>query len=104
MDRMEKLKEFLKDNPEDAFVKHAMALEYIKSGDDAAARGLLEEILGADPSYTGSYYQLAKLLERNGQKESAIGWYKKGMVAAKAAGEKRTYHELQTGLEDLEDG
>jgi Tfp pilus assembly protein PilF len=102
MDRMEKLKEFLKGNPQDAFVKHAMALEYIKLGDDPAARRLLEEILVADPSYTGSYHQLAKLLERMGEKELAIGWYEKGMVAAKTAGEKRTYNELQAGLADLE--
>jgi Tfp pilus assembly protein PilF len=101
---MEKLKELLRSDPGDNFVRHAMALEYIKIGDETAARRLLEEILEADPGYTGSYYQLAKLLERTGERTLAIGWYEKGMAAAKAAGEKRTFNELQAAHEDLVDG
>src|SRR3954468_23130114 len=103
MDRMEKLKEFLLVDPHDAFVKHALALEYSKIGDDATARRLWEEILHHDPAYTGSYYHLAKLLERTGEKDLAIQWYERGMAAAKTAGEKRTYNELQAAHEDLTD-
>jgi Tfp pilus assembly protein PilF len=100
---MEKLKEFLESNPGDNFVRHAMALEFIKIDDEAAARKLLEEILDSDPGYIGSYYQLAKLLERTGERTLAIHWYEKGMAAAKAAGEKRTFNELQAAHEDLVD-
>ena len=103
MDRMEKLKEFLLADPHDAFVKHALALEYSKIGDDATARRLWEEILQHDPAYTGSYYHLAKLLERTGEKDLAILWYQRGMDAARSAGEKRTYNELQAAYEDLTD-
>ena len=38
MDRIEKLNEFLKDNPADSFVQHALALEYIKLGSDEKAK------------------------------------------------------------------
>jgi Tfp pilus assembly protein PilF len=55
MDRLEKLKEFLLADPHDAFVKHAMALEYVKIGDEATARRLWEEVLERDPAYVGSY-------------------------------------------------
>ncbi|HZE85055.1 MAG TPA: tetratricopeptide repeat protein [Puia sp.] len=103
MERMEKLKEFLRADPRDLFVKHALALEYIKLGEEASARSLFEEILEQDPAYTGSYYHLAKLLERTGEKEAAIGWYEKGMAAALAAGERRAYNELQSAYEDLAD-
>jgi len=103
MERIEKLRQFLLVDPHDAFVKHALALEYSKIGEDATARQLWEEILQRDPAYTGSYYHLAKLLERTGEKDLAILWYQRGMDAAKAAGEKRTYNELQAAHEDLTD-
>ena len=38
LDRVEKLKEFLEQDPADSFVQHALALEYIKAGNDVAAR------------------------------------------------------------------
>lgn len=103
MDRIEKLKEFLKTDPNDAFLQHALAMEYVSRGDDQTARDLWQGILERDPTYIGSYYQLAKLLERNGEKESALSWYEKGMNAARSAGDKRTYNELQAAYEDLAD-
>lgn len=103
MDRIEKLKEFLEKDPHDAFVKHALALEYVKLGNEVAARQLWEEILERDPAYVGSYYHLAKLLERTGEKELAVRRYEQGMLAAKAAGEMKAYNELQAALEDLTD-
>ncbi len=101
MDRIEKLKEFLQADPDDAFIKHALALEYHKLGDLVTARRLLEEVLTKDPGAVGSYYQLGKLLEEQGEMQLAIGWYEKGMVAAKAAGERRAYNELQAAYDDL---
>jgi Tfp pilus assembly protein PilF len=103
MDRLEKLKEFLLADPNDPFIKHAMALEYSKIGDEKSARTLLEDILERDPAYIGSYYHLAKLLERTGETALALQWYEKGMAAAKTAGEKKAYNELQAAYEDLTD-
>ncbi|MBS1600463.1 MAG: tetratricopeptide repeat protein [Bacteroidetes bacterium] len=101
MNRMEKLKEFLQVNPQDSFVQHALALEYIKIGDQGKARDLFEEILTRDPGYIGSYYHLAKLLEQLGDNPSAIQWYEKGMAAAKNAGDNHAYNELRSAYEDL---
>jgi len=99
--RLVKLKEFLQQNPQDSFVKHALALEYIKLGDDDTARSYFEEILEADPSYVGSYYHLARLFERNGDTDVAIQWYEKGMDAAKKAGDNHAYNELRSAWEEL---
>lgn len=101
MDRIEKLKEFLKADPTDSFVQHALALEYIKLGDDAGAKLLFEEILKRDPAYVGSYYHLAKLLERNGDTGSAIKTYEKGMEEAKKAGDNKALGELRGAYEEL---
>ncbi len=72
MNRIPKLKEMLLNNPADSFLKHALALEYIKGEDDAPAQQLFEEILANEPGYVGTYYHLAKLLERNDETDAAI--------------------------------
>src|SRR6266487_2720132 len=101
MDRIEKILDLLKVSPRDNFLRHALALEYIKAGDDVAARNLFEEVLTHCPDYVGSYYHLAKLLERIGETDLAMQWYKKGMQEAKQAGDIHTYNELQSAYEDL---
>ena len=101
MEKIEMLKSFLNSSPEDPFLKHALALEYIKVGNEADARSLFLEILTRDPSYIGTYYHLARLLERAGENENAKNWYEKGMLAAKQAGDRHAYNELQAAYEDL---
>ena len=101
MDRIATLKEYLKASPNDNFLQHALALELIKEGDDAGARSLFQSILQRDPAYTGTYYHLAKLLERQGETEKAIATYEKGMAVAKEAGDRHAFNELQMAYEDL---
>lgn len=101
MERIEKLKAFLAQNPQDRFVQHALALEYVKLNDDAAAKAQWEALLAGDESYVGSYYHLAKLLERQGQREEAMAMYEKGLQVAKQVGDKHAYNELQAAYEDL---
>ena len=101
MQRIQKLKEFLQTNPDDSFVQHALALEYVKLGEDEEARRFFENILTKDPNYIGSYYHLAQLLQRMEQKEEAIKWYEQGMLRAKEAGDNHAYSELMAAYEDL---
>jgi len=103
MDRLAQIIEMLKSDPADSFLQHALALEYIKKGDDITARSIFEEVLSRDPGYIGSYYHLAALLERNGETALAIEWYRNGMEQAKAAGEHRAYNELRAAYEGLTD-
>ena len=101
MDRIEKLKDFLKNNPGDSFIQHALALEHIKAGDDATARQLFEKLLSTNPAYVGSYYHLGKLLERTGDEPAAIKAYEKGMEWAQQTGDKHAYNELRGAYEEL---
>lgn len=103
MDRISKLKEFLEANDKDSFLQHALALEYIKIGDDESARNLFNEILLREPTYVGSYYHLGKLLERVGDVPKAIRIYERGMMEAKRAGDNHSYNELQGAHDDLMD-
>ena len=101
MDRIARIKEFLVSNPNDNFLRHALALEYIKIGDNIGARSLFESILTESPDYVGSYYHLAKLLEQMNEQPLAIEWYEKGMAEAKKAKDQHAYNELQAAYEDL---
>lgn len=101
MNRIEKILEFLQKTPNDNFLRHALALEYIKQEDDVKAQNLFESILSESPNYIGSYYHLGKLLERNGETTTAIQWYEKGMKAAKEANDQHAYNELQAAYEDI---
>ena len=99
--RIDKLLLFLKDNPSDCFLNHALALEYIKSGDEQKARAFFEVNLTNDPAYVATYYHLGKLMERAGEIQQAIDTFAKGMVVAKAAKDNHSYNELQGAHDEL---
>ncbi|MCW3123002.1 MAG: hypothetical protein JWQ38_2494 [Flavipsychrobacter sp.] len=100
-ERIEKLKTFLKDSPNDPFLNHAMALEYVKEGNEEEAKNYFEKNLANVVTYVATYYHLGKLLERIGKTEEAISIYEKGMEQAKAAKDMHSYNELQGAHEDL---
>jgi len=103
MERLEKLKAFLKESPTDSFLNHALALEYLKLNNQAAAEKVFEALLERDPDYVGSYYHLGKLLEAKGEINKAIGWIEKGMASARKAGDRHALIELQAAYDDLVD-
>lgn len=102
MNRIEKLETMLQENSGDEFLTHALALEYVKAGDDGKAAALFEVILALHPDYVGSYYHLGKLMERKGDDPAAIAVYKKGMEIARKLGEQHAYNELRAACEYLE--
>jgi len=101
MERIEKLKEYLKANNEDSFLQHALALEYIKIGNETEAENLFREILQREPTYTGTYYHLAKLLERRENIDEAIKVYEQGMEETKKSGDNHAFNELRAAYEEL---
>lgn len=100
-DRIARLQQFLAESPDDCFLNHALALEYVKLDNDEEARRLFQKNRLHDPSYVATYYHLGKLLERVGEPEEALASYEAGMEAARAAGDNHTYNELQSAADDL---
>ena len=101
MDRIERIKEMLKTNAGDSFLQHALALEYLKLGEEEAALQLFKNVIQDNEDYVGSYYQLAKLLEQKNHVEEAKEIYEKGMLKAKEAGDQHAYNELRAAYEEL---
>lgn len=97
-ERLEQLFDFLKKNPDDSFIRFAIALEYIKRKEDQKALEYFIELLQNNPDYSATYYHLGKLYERIGQKKNAEDIYQEGVKKTQAKGDQHSYSELQQAL------
>jgi Tfp pilus assembly protein PilF len=102
MSRIEKIKEMLKDSPKDGFLRHALALEYIKIDQKNEALDLFVNLLADDPAYLGSYYHLGKLYESLGEPSKAGATYAEGIALARKKGDKHSLSELMMAADDLD--
>ncbi len=101
--RIPRLQQFLEASPADPFLNHALALEWIKEGEDQKALQLFEEARTVRPEYVATYYHLGKLLQRLGQEAEALTVFEEGMKAAKAAGDNHSFSELRGAYDELAD-
>lgn len=103
MNRLEILRQMEARQPDDAFVKYAIATEHISQGNDAEALPYFSLLVDKFPGYVATYLHLGQLYERLEQLEKAIDTYKKGIEAAKQAGDKKALGELNEALMMIED-
>jgi Tfp pilus assembly protein PilF len=101
-DRVEQLKQFIREDPADPFNYYALALEYAKT-DESKALEILNDLIQRHKDYVPSYYQLAKLYERVGQKKSAIETFLNGIEIARQQNDLKTLRELDAALQELSD-
>jgi tetratricopeptide (TPR) repeat protein len=94
--RLQKLLEFYANEPNDAFLKYALATEYIAINDFPSALIYFEDLIMNHREYVGTYYHLGRLYEKLDRKDEAIKTYQQGMQMARAAGDNHAYSELQT--------
>ncbi len=102
MERIEQIKDFLKDSPNDAFLNYALAQELIKLGDLDAALNQFLLLFETHPDYLATYYHLGKLYIKLGRKEEAMSIFDTGIEKSKKAGEQHTLSELQSAKLELE--
>ena len=94
--RLQKLLEFYNNEPNDPFLKYALATEYLAANDLNSARTYFEDLVTNHQDYVGTYYHLGKLYEKLELKDQAIITYQKGMQVARAARDQHALSELQT--------
>jgi len=101
MNRIEILKGFLKENPNDSFSRYALALEYVKldKHDDAVQE--FETVKKNDPDYVATYFQLGQLYQKIGKTHDAEKTFRTGITVATKLGEDHTRSELEGALEAL---
>ena len=92
--RLDKLLDFFKDEPNDEFLKYALATEYLKLNDTQKALFYYEDLVTNHQRYVGTYYHLGKLYEALNRKAEAITTYKNGMAIAKELRDNHAFSEL----------
>ena len=95
LNRLEKLLEFLQNEPEDEFLLYALATEYLRLNETDKALQYYENLVNNHPDYVGTYYHLGKLYEALNRKPEAIKTYDKGMEVAKKKRDNHAFSELQ---------
>lgn len=101
-DRIEQLKEFLKADPKDSFIRYALAQEYMNRGQVYQAKDTYEALRKEDPDYVGLYYHLGKLYEELDDTDKAIETYTAGIEVAKKVPDFHALGELNTARVNLE--
>ncbi|POY37428.1 tetratricopeptide repeat protein [Solitalea longa] len=96
--RLEQLQQFLVNEPNDSFLKYAIATEYLKLNNNELALKYFTELVTTDENYVGTYYHLGKLYEKLDRKDDAEATYKKGLLIARKAGNMHAASELQQVL------
>jgi Tfp pilus assembly protein PilF len=101
MARIDLLKGFLQENPNDSFSRYALALEYVKLGKIDDARREFETVRDNDPEYLATYYQLGQLYQRIGLLHDAEKTFRVGITVASRQKDDHTRSELEGALESL---
>ena len=102
MSRREKLQEMLKSDPDDIFVRYALAMTYASEGDSAAALEGLQDVVDRDPEYIAAYFQRGQILAREGDTEAAREVLARGIEAARRVGDGHAEAEMTGFLEALQ--
>lgn len=92
--RLDQLRAMLAEEPGDAFIRYAIALEYKRSGNMEEAVVQLERLLTDDPKYIACYYQLALLYADLGRADDALRACDAGALQCLVTGDRKARTEL----------
>jgi len=93
--RLQKLLDFLKNEPNDPFLKYALATEYLNANEFETAISFYEDLLKNHSDYVGTYYHAGRLYEQLDRKADAIATYQTGMEVCRKANDSHALSELQ---------
>ncbi len=102
MDRIAMLNDILAQNPNDAFARYGLAMEFSKAGDVERAIEEFQKLLAANPDYTPGYFMAAQTLARAERNEAAKEMLEAGIASAKRTGNAHAQSEMEAMLSELD--
>ena len=102
--RVGALQEILNQNPNDAFARYALGLEYSGAGDTDAALAEFAKLLEAHPDYTNGYFMSAQALARAERIDEARTMLQKGIESARRTNNRHALSEMEAMLDELGNG
>jgi tetratricopeptide (TPR) repeat protein len=103
VNRLEKLLEFIDNEPNDPFLKYALATEYLRLNNQEEALKFYLDLVQKHEDYVGTYYHLGKLYELRQEQENALKTYQKGIEVAKKIKDNHALSELMGVFNSLQD-
>ena len=101
MDRIEQLKKFIEQSPNEAFPRYALAMELKGKGEAEHAARELQALLERAADYLAAYLQLGMLLQTLSRSGEAREIFAKGQELARRKGDTHTLGELTQALESI---
>jgi len=98
--RLQKLLEFLKEDPNDPFTLYAIATEFVQSS-PGKAKKYFDQLLQDHEDYIATYYHAAKLYDGLDKPEKAKGIFLKGIEIARNQGNSLALRELQNAYNEF---
>ena len=99
--RMEQIQAMLAADPDDVMLRYMLGMEYVAAGDDAGAVGVFRELVAKSP-YVPAYHMAGQALNRLGRDAEACDMLRRGIAAARAAGDLHALGEMEGLLTTIE--
>ncbi len=99
--RQQQLAEMLAADPNDPFLRYALAMEFVSGGDDERAVQHLRELLAVAADYIPAYQQAGQALVRLARPEAAREVLRQGIARARPQGDHHAAEEMQGLLDSL---
>lgn len=96
------LNDVLAQNPEDAFARYGLAMEFSKAGEVEKAMEEFAKLLAVHPDYAAGYFMAAQTLARADRSEEAKKMLSDGIVAATRTGNSHARSEMEAMLAEFE--
>jgi predicted Zn-dependent protease len=101
MDRLAMLNEILAQNPDDAFARYGLAMEYSNAGEVARALEEFAKLLSTHPDYTAGYFMAAQTLVSGNRVDEAKKMLVDGISSARRSGDTHAQSEMTAMLDEM---
>ena len=101
MDRVAVLTDILNQNPNDAFARYGLAMEYSNQGDVNRALDEFGKLLASHPDYTAGYFMAAQTLVTANRVDEAKRMLVDGISSARRTSNSHAQSEMTAMLEEL---
>jgi uncharacterized protein HemY len=99
--RRQRIEDMLADDPNDPFLRYGLAMDYAGAGEYEAAANCFRGLLERSPDYVAAYLHAAKVLQQMGREDEAREVARRGVAAARRAGDEHAAGELEFFLDAL---
>jgi len=101
MDKLALLTQILQQNPQDAFARYGLAMEYIAQSRTDEGLAEFDRLIAESPDYVPAYQMSAQTLAKLHRTEDAVARLHAGIAAANRTGNQHALAEMDALRDEL---